>query len=259
MNKSIFLLALLFCSLKGVSQVADSIKRIDPVLDTTTRQENKKSVVSGAVSVTNNGISLVPAFSLEKPAAIFDISIKKKKFSFEPEFALGFEDIKPWYFVFWFRYKLIETSKFNLGVGFHPGFLFSTTNIFDNGVSKEYFTTARFFVGALTPSYTIAKDISVGVYYQYSRGYNIDLKQSQFLGANLNFSNISLGSKFYIKAAPQVYYLRNDEKDGFYANASITLAKRNLPFSVSTLLNKKLQSEIPSKNFLWNISFTYSY
>jgi hypothetical protein len=146
-----------------------------------------------------------------------------------------------------------------MGVGFHPGFLFSTTNLVVNGVNQEYFTTARFFVGALSPTYNFSKDVSVGVYYQYARGYNIDLKQSHFLGANCNFSNIGLGQTLYMKATPQVYYLKNDDKDGFYVNASITLAKRDLPLSISTLLNKKLNSDIESKNFIWNITLTYSY
>ena len=40
----------------------------------------------GAALVTNNGISLIPTFSLGKPAVIFDIYMAKRKLSFEPEF-----------------------------------------------------------------------------------------------------------------------------------------------------------------------------
>ena len=231
------------------SQDSSTVKPAEPV----------KTKVAGAVSLTNNGISLVPAFSLEKPAAIFDLAISRKKFSFEPEFAFGFQDIKPWYFVFRFRYKLIETQKFNLGLGFHPGFLFNTTNFVINGSSQEQFTAARFFVGAITPTFIISDKFNIGTYYQYSRGYNINLRQSQFIGLNLGISNINLGRKFNFKATPQIYYLNNDGKEGYYANASITLARQGLPFSISTLLNKKLKSEIESKDFLWNLSLTYSF
>lgn len=258
MKKYTILFFLIHFGLMLYSQIPDSTKRLDMGFDSLKKKE-KKTLVSGAIAVTNNGISLVPAFSLEKPAAVFDLYVKRNKFSFEPELAFGFKDAKPWYFVFWVRYKLIESSKFNLGVGFHPGFLFSTINLMENGINKEYFTTARFFVGAITPTYNLSKDISIGGYYQYSRGYNIDLRQSQFIGANCNFSNVRFGNKFFMKASPQVYYLKNDNLDGFYANASITIAKRNFPFSTSTLLNTKLKSDIPSKNFIWNVSFTYSY
>ncbi len=146
-----------------------------------------------------------------------------------------------------------------MGIGFHPGFLFNTTNLLVDGVEQEYITTSRFFVGELTPTYIITGNISIGAYYQYSRGFNSDLKHSHFLGLNSNFSNISLGSKLYMGIAPQVYYLKNDDKDGFYAASTITLAKRNFPFSVSTLLNKKIKSDIPSDDFLWNITLTYAF
>ena len=221
--------------------------------------DSTKTLVSGAVSITNNGVSLVPAFSLEDPAAIFDVAIKRKKFSFEPQLAFALKDAKPWYFVFWLRYKAIETSKFNMGVGFHPGFLFGTTNFLVNGVNEEHITTSRFFVGELTPNYKITHNISVGIYYQHSRGFNSNLRQSNFLGLNGNFSNIGLGGKYFMRAIPQVYYLKNDNKDGFYVTSTIALAKRDFPVSISTLLNKKIRSDIPSDDFIWNLTVTYSY
>ena len=243
MKKNILLLCLLHISLTAFSQNTDSTK----------------TLVSGAVSVTNNGISLVPTFSLGKPAAIFDVAVRKNRFSFEPQLAFGFKEAKPWYFIFWLRYKLIESSKFNMGVGFHPGFVFSTTNLLTNGVNKEYLTTSRFFVGELTPSYALSKNISLGVYYLHSRGYNSDLRQLNFLGLNCNFSNINLGNQFFMRAIPHVYYLKTDDKDGFYFTSTLTLAKKGFPLSISSVMNKKLKSDIVSDDFVWNLSLTYSY
>ena len=243
MKKKILLLFQIHISLIACSQNTDSTK----------------TLVSGSVSVTNNGISLVPTFSLGKPAAIFDVAVRKNRFSFEPQLAFGFKQAKPWYFIFWLRYKLIEKSKFNMGVGFHPGFVFSTTTLLTNGVNKEYLTTSRFFVGELTPSYTLSKNVSLSLYYLHSRGYNSDLRQLNFLGLNCNFSNIDLGNKFFMRAIPQVYYLKADDKDGFYLTSTITLAKKGFPFSISSVMNKKLQTNIPSDDFVWNLSLTYNY
>ena len=243
MKKTSLLLLIVLTRLMVYSQEADSIR----------------TQVSGAVSLTNNGISLVPAFSLEKPALLFDLAVKRKRFSFEPQLAFGVEDAKPWYFVFWLRYKLVEARKFKLDLGVHPGFLFSTIRLPENGVSKEYFTTSRFFVGALTPTYTITPNISVGAYYQHARGYNSDIRQSDFAGLNLNFSDIPLGARYYLKAVPQVYYLKNDDQDGYYLNTNVSAHKRDFPFSVSALLNKKLRSEIPSDDFLWNLTVSWSF
>ena len=51
--------------------------------DTTKHELNFK----GTVSATNNGFSLVPTFSLGKPAIITSFSVSgKRRFSFEPQF-----------------------------------------------------------------------------------------------------------------------------------------------------------------------------
>jgi hypothetical protein len=42
--------------------------------------------IGGALTVTNNGISLLPTFSLGKPAAIFDLTVGGEKLSFDPQF-----------------------------------------------------------------------------------------------------------------------------------------------------------------------------
>ncbi len=75
--------------------------------------------IKGAVTVTNKGVSLIPTFTLGKPAVIFDLSMGKKRLYFEPQlrFALGG---KPWSFLFWWRYKLVNNSKFAFTLGVHP-------------------------------------------------------------------------------------------------------------------------------------------
>ena len=55
---------------------------------------------SGQVTVTNNGISLIPSFSLGEPAALFNLSMGRGRFSFDPELRFALEG-KPWSFIFW--------------------------------------------------------------------------------------------------------------------------------------------------------------
>ena len=40
--------------------------------------------VSGAITITNNGLSLIPTFSLGKPTTVFDFAAGRKRLSFEP-------------------------------------------------------------------------------------------------------------------------------------------------------------------------------
>jgi hypothetical protein len=58
---------------------------------------------------------------------------------------------------------------------------------------------------------------------------------------------------------PQVFYLKSGDKDGFYAAANLTLAKKNFPFSLSSMMNKALKTEIAGKDFNWNLSLGYTF
>jgi hypothetical protein len=59
---------------------------------------------------------------------------------------------------------------------------------------------------------------------------------------------------------PQVYYLRMDDMDGFYYTSTITLARKDFPLSVSSLISTPFKTSIPQdKNLIWNVSLTYSF
>jgi len=108
MQKKTVLLVFVFLLLAhfSFSQATDSVKNI--------------SHLSGSVSVTNNGISIIPTFSLNKAAAVFNISAGKGRLSFEPYLGFSLEG-KPWSFLFWWRYKLKQEGKFKINTGAHYG------------------------------------------------------------------------------------------------------------------------------------------
>jgi hypothetical protein len=249
-NKPVLTSTLLLFSIYSFSQKNDSL-----VLS----KIKEKVLVNGAVTITNNGISVIPTFMLGKPATIFDLVIRKNRFSFEPQFRFAIEDFKPWSFIFWMRYKLTDTQKFKMGIGIHPSTVFQNTIISINGVSKDAITVRRFWAGDLNPTFVLSKNVSVGVYYLYSRGLADATKNTNFVALSGNFSNIKLGSDISMKIAPQVYYLRMDDIEGYYATSSFTLVKKDFPFTISSIINKKIQSEIPSEDFVWNVSLIYSY
>jgi hypothetical protein len=213
----------------------------------------------GAVTVTNNGVSFIPTFNLGKPAAIFDLSMGRKKLSFEPQFRFALEG-KPWSFIFWWRYKLVKTDKVAVTLGAHPAILFRTITDTTNGVTNQYLRAQRNVAAELSPNYFLTKNISIGMYYLY--GYSLEnyaVKNTHFLTLNTSFSNISLPYQFYMKFAPQIYYLKMDKQDGFYCSSVVTLARKNFPVSVSSLINKAIQTDIPSKDFIWNVSLIYTF
>ena len=74
------------------------------------------------------------------------------------------------------------------------------------------------------------------------------------------FSQIFIEGNYYLRIIPQVYYLKMDEKDGYYVTSSFTLSNKNHPFSLSSIINKVIKTEIlGSKNFNWNLSLIYSF
>ena len=224
--------------------------------------EHSKAIdhVGGAVTVTNNGVSLIPSFTLGRPATMFDLNVGNKKLTFEPQFRFAL-DGKPWSFLFWWRYKLVQNEKFRISVGAHPSVVFKPTTVMVNGLASDNFYVQRYLATEISPNYYITKNISVGVYYLHSSGLDeTAIKNTHFVTINSNFSNIRLSEKFYMKFNPQVFYLKMDDVDGFYATSTITLVKQNFPLSVQSILNKTITSTIPAKSdFVWNVSLVYSF
>ncbi len=244
------IMPLLFLLLSHVSfsQVQDST------------QVKPQSFFSGNIVVTNNGMSLIPSFTLGKPALLFELSIGKNKLSFDPliRFAL---DGKPWSFVFWWRYKVLTEGKFRLHVGAHPAINFRTIPVSINNETRDIQQVRRYLATEVAPSIMISKNFSLGMYYLYSRGLEEDAtKTTHFVTVNGSISQIKITKDVFLKVAPQLFYLMLDNEDGFFSNATLTLTKQNYPFSVSSVLNKSITSNISSsKSFVWNISLLYSF
>ena len=230
-------------ALSSLSQEADSTKPL--------------SHFSGSITLTNNGISLIPTFSLNDPAILFNLSIGKGRFSFEPDMRFSLEG-KPWSFLFWSRYR-IKANKFLLTLGAHPAVNFRTQNSHTD--SSEMIVARRFLAGELAPNYSISKNISVGIYYLYSRGFDTGTPENtHFVTVNAGFRNIRLGNQLVAQVIPQFYYLKQDALDGFYFTSTFALAKKNFPLFIQSIINKEIESKITgTRSFVWNVSLIYSF
>lgn len=242
-KKQLVIIMLLLSAQFSFSQKTDSPKTI--------------THFSGAITATNNGISLVPTFSLNRPAVMFNFSIGKSKLSFEPDMRFSMSG-KPWSFLFWWRYRM-HKDKFHFTVGAHPALNFRTQYSPTDG--SEMIVTRRFLASELAPNYFITKNTSIGVYYLYSHGFDKGApKNGHFITLNANFRNIKIGNQLLANFVPQFYYLKQDNNDGVYFTSTFTLSKKNFPFSVQSIINKEIESDIiGSKNFTWNASLIYSF
>lgn len=214
--------------------------------------------ISAAANVTNNGVSLLPTFTLGKPAAIFDLSVGNEKIAFEPQFRFSLEG-KPWSFIFWWRYKVANTKNFKFSIGTHPSVAFRNFQMYDSkGSPVNILGHHQYWATEFSPNWTLSKNVSLGVYYLYSHGFSEgSTNNTNFITLNSTISNIKIVKNVFLRLYPQVYFLKMDEKSGFYITETLTFSHKNSPFFISSVLNKKLSSDIPGDDFIWNLSLHY--
>jgi len=138
--------------------------------------------VSGTISVMNDGISTVPSLALGNPAMIYNLSVGKR-FRFEPELRFSMEG-KPWSFLFWFRYDVVQNNKFSFRIGAHPAYSFRTVPalIDDSELSEDVIEARRFLAGDLNTSYAVNERLDIGIYYLAAHGFESSVPdQTHFL------------------------------------------------------------------------------
>jgi hypothetical protein len=245
-SKFIIFSIVLNFTMNARAQTADSLKQ-------------ETGIFTGAVTMTTKGLSTFPNLTLGKPAAILDLSMGGKKLRFEPVMRFALTG-KPWSFIFWVRYEVMNNEKFQFKIGAHPAYSFKTISVTQNGTTKDVLRAQQFLAGELAPVFKVGKNINLGPYYIYAHGMEKDIvKSSNFISFRANFSNINLSENYFMRLMAQAYYLKLDADDGFYVNSTLSLNRRNFPFSVSSTMNKIIQSEIAGDDFLWNINLTYSF
>jgi len=103
--------------------------------------------------------------------------------------------------------------------------------------------------------------VTLGVYYLY--GYGLEdtdqARHGHFVSFRSSFTNVRLSNQLYLRFNPQLYYLKQDARDGFFVASSLALAKTDFPFSIATTMNKAIKTDLVVKDFDWNVSVIYSF
>jgi hypothetical protein len=219
----------------------------------------KISSFSGAVTIQSKGISTIPNLTLGKPAAVFDMKVGRK-LTFEPQLRFALEG-KPWAMVFWWRYTPAINGKLRMIFSTNYSFSYKTVNVVSSGETQEIIRTTRYLVGAIEPVYQVSKHIDIGMYLFYNYGIEKFItKNTWMFSFRPGFSNIPVTKNISSRINPEIYYLKMDHNDGVYLNARFSISKKNFPLSVSGLINKPINSNIPSEyDFLWNLGIIYTF
>jgi len=213
----------------------------------------------GMATLTTKGISTIPNLTLGKPAGLFDLAIGGKRLSFEPQFRFSLE-AKPWTFIFWWRYKLINQNKWRVALGAHPAFTFKTISAEMDGKEMEIQKVNRYLAAELVPAWYFSTHSGVGLYYLFSHGLEPEaIQYTHLIAVKASFNQIKLIGKWWARFYPQVYFLDLDEQTGFFYNHIVYVARTGFPLSVSSNFTYAFHTEIPnSSGLLWNLSLIYT-
>jgi hypothetical protein len=214
----------------------------------------------GAVTIQSKGISTIPNLTLGKPAAVFDMKVGRK-LTFEPQFRFALEG-KPWAMVFWWKYTAQTSDKLRLVFTANYSLSYKALTYYTStGTPQEIIRTTRYLAGGFEPNYQINKYLGIGVYLFYTYGIEEFITRNTYMVSfRPGISNIPVAKNTTARITPEVYYLKMDDNEGVYLNARLSISNRNFPVSLSALVNKPLESNIPSEyDFLWHVALSYSF
>jgi hypothetical protein len=221
--------------------------------------EQPKRQISGVITATNNGVSIIPSFTLGRPAVFFDLSMGGERFSFDPMLRFGM-DGKPWTFVLWGRYKVIKDSKFTLTIGGHPAFLFQEVDMIVDGKPEKMMVGNRYLAGEIVTNYKFSEKFSMGIYFLHGTGVQVlGARNTDFLALNTQISNLKLVKDIKLRINPQLFFLKVDENSGFYVNSALTLSKGDFPVEFQGFFNQKIKSDVAGDDLVWNMSLLYKF
>lgn len=215
----------------------------------------------GTISLTTNGISPIPAFSLEKPAILAFLSVRKNKFSYDPEMAFSIKGV-PWFFNNNFRYRVVEKPSFEFRTGLIWGIGYLYPEVMLSGVKQRIAKAERFLWLELLPRYKVSEKVAISS--TLWSGYNFETgsaKRINYVSLVGHITKIPLSQSFYCNFFPQLFYLKIDsQSDGFFVSGIAAIGHNKFPLLISSQMNTTLTTTIsPNPGFKWNISLAYSF
>jgi hypothetical protein len=209
---------------------------------------------SGNVSLNTNGMAPIPSFSLGKPAIIANLSLQKRRFSYDPQVAYGL-DMRPWIIDNWVHYRLINKPKFELRVGFDFSMFFSEYDAGDYNILRgEQYLTAE-----IAGVYKFSPGSILTLMYWSDNGQDHGSIKGNFYNIVYERSDIKIGESVLFAASLQLFYIGyTGNNDGLFVTPRVALSVRNLPLSLFFQATQAITSNIePYPGFRWNAGLAY--
>ena len=219
-----------------------------------TDRTKSRFVVRANLSLNSNGIAFIPAFSLDKPALIGAFSLRKGRFSYDPQLSYGL-NLKPWIIDNWFHYRIMDRPAFELKAGAVFSGFFSEYETGDETLLQ----VQKYLAAELVTTYRFTPVSSMAFTYLIDRGQDPGTLSGHFFNLQGDRSDFKLGKKGLLSASLQLFYIDyTGDNDGLFTAAYVSASMRNIPLSIFIQGIQPLWSNIsPSPRFKWNVGLAY--
>ena len=214
--------------------------------------------VSGSAQLTNNGISPVPAFSLEKPAIMTAFSIKKGNISFTPQFNYGL-DGRPWSSNNWLRIQF-PNKKWTFRTGINWSLFFKKSIVTENNQTFEVKRANRYLELEAAAFYKVSDKMTLQAVWWHDNGMDVDaVSYGDFYSISATITKIPLSKSLNLSLIPNLFYLTNAVPfEGVFISGMAILSYKNCPFTLSTQGVEPIWVE-PKGKFNWNVGLNYGF
>jgi len=245
--KELFFLTTLFL----VAGTTDAQNDVEDAADTV-----GYPVVSGKIILGKVGFAPIPAFSFNSPILIGFLSIKKKRFSYEPDMAVGLNGI-PWMANHWFRYTFMEEGKIRLNAGINPSLFFKNEWI-DSGVKILH--VSRNFTSELRAQYKASERASLTLTYQYIYALGSGTLSGSFLDLSSTITVLQFSELVQVNLQPQLFYFNFEgDVDGIFTSVICSVDLQKIPLSFYYQAVLPIWTGFSGTSFNWNTGLIYSF
>ena len=230
-----------------------------PVRGQNKNKDTTKFELSGTLNVNTNGISPVPAFSLDKPSVIGSFSLSRKRLAFTPEAAFSLK-AKPWFISPRFTYRAINGKKFSLDISTAYTFNYTYPEEFLNGRWQTSTTVEHYILLQSASTYRVSKKTSISLITFHGFGQKLaSIKRGNFFVLGGKIVKMKITENLYHSLFPQLVYVNMDgATDGLFVSGIYGIGHKKLPFFLSTQLTQPLATNIsPNPGFKWNLGLSF--
>jgi hypothetical protein len=223
-------------------------------MDSTNQKINVSA--SGRVMLANMGFAPVPAFSFNSPLVMGFLSLKKKRFSFEPDLALGLNG-KPWLVNNWFRLTCVDQKKLKATVGLNPSLYFGEV-LMPSG--ESIIRAHRNLTFEFAGEGTLTARWSLRWTYMLVHAFDTGALSGQFFDVSSPITALRIPKMMIVKVKPEVFYFNFDGNiDGFYGSGSVTVELLCIPLSVYFQGVQSFWAGFPGTHYKWNAGLVYGF